>query len=435
MWVDIKAKINSLIEKIKAVKLPKPAKPDFAGAVDKIKLPLGAVFAKIEAKHLVYVALILLPAVVGLGAYYGIVNSRDQLEAANLPENQLARMGVGFTADEFVKYAGRGEKDITVLFIEAGMSPDSYRKNDGFTPLHAAAAYGRSVVVKQLLDKGADVNGRDKEGQTALMKAVWNSHADVVATLLQKGAVLTVNDIKGNNVVNMAKARNDRRVLEVLVKAGVKELKEDLDKVTPVAKQTEKMTKPNNTKQLPQLAQNSSVPASRAGSARPTASNTAPPGEFVLASGYAGAIGVGNSAESLYQRFGTEAVTAGEEYLGGRTYRVLRVNERGTGLPSLTAFVAQVKEGQDKIITAIHVFDTRYKTANGIGVGATLGELRRSGGVSSIEYADSLYAVAQGNKIRYELDISADNMPVAWLNGGGTNSLPDDMKIRSIYLF
>lgn len=435
MWVDIKAKTNEIIGKFKATNLPGLAKADLGGTVGRIIQPLNAITSKIEARHLIYFALILLPAVVGLGAYYGILHSSDKLEAAKFPENKLARMGVQFTADEFVKYAGRGEKDITVLFIEAGMPPDSYRKNDGFTPLHAAAAYGRTAVVKQLLDKGADVNVRDKEGQTALMKAVWNNHADVVAVLLQKGAVLPVNDVKGNNAVSMAKVRNDRKVLEALVKAGVKELKEDLDKIAPVAKQSENTANTANSKPPQQLVQNSSVPAGSAASARPAVSNAVPPGEFVLASGFAGAIGVGHSAESLYQQFGTEAVTAGEAYLGGRIYRVLRVNEQGSSRPSLTAFVAQLKEGQDKVITAVHVFDKRYKTASGIGVGATLGDLRRAGGISSIEYADSLYAVAQGSKMRYELDISAESMPIAWLNGGDTNSLPDDMKIRSILLF
>jgi hypothetical protein len=428
MRVDIKRKINELTGKVKVVQLPKL---DFAGYSDKMRLALGMFFSKIEAKHLVYFALILMPAVVGLGSYYGIMNSRTQLEDVNLPESQLARMGVNFTVEEFVKNAGRGEKEITALFIEAGMAPDSYRKNDGFTPLHAAAAYGRASIVRQLLDKGADINARDKDGQTAIMKAVWNSHADVVAILLQKGANFTVNDLNGNNVIAMAKTKNDRRVLDVLVKAGVTQLKEVLDKMAPAAKQNDKTQKNNIVKQVPQVAQNT-VGTKQSGSIKP---NATPPGEFVLASGYAGTIGVGNSAESLYQRFGTQAVSAGEEYLGGRNYRVLKVNDQGTGLPSMTAFVAQVKDRQDKMITALHVFDTRYKNANGIGVGATLGELRRSGGISTIEYTDSLYAVAQGNKMRYELDISADSMPVAWLNGGDTNSLPDDMKIRSILLF
>ncbi|HWR06469.1 ankyrin repeat domain-containing protein [Sporomusa sp.] len=435
MAVDIKAKVNALTNAVKAVKLPVLAGPNFAGGLTKTKSALDAVADRIKVSYLIYLALILLPVVVGLGAYYGIINSQAQFEAANLPENQLGRRGVNFTVDDFVKYAGRGEKEIAALFIEAGMPLDSYRKNDGFTPLHAAAAYGRTAVVRQLADKGADINVRDKDGQTPLMKAVWNSHADVVAALLQKGANITVSDAQGNNIITMAKSRNDRKVLDILVKAGVQDLKEVLEKVAPAAKQTDKKQNPDAAKQMPQIAKNVSAPASRAGSVKPTIAAAAPPGEFVLAAGYAGSIKVGDSVESLYQRFGTQAVFAGEEYFGGRTYKVLKINDQGTGLPSLTAFVAQVKDGQEQIITAIRLFDKRYKTAGGIGVEATLGDLRQGGGISSIEYTDSLYAVAQSSRMRYELDISAEAVPVVWLNGGDTNSLPDNMKIRSIFLF
>jgi ankyrin repeat protein len=43
-------------------------------------------------------------------------------------------------------------------------------------------------VVKQLLDKGADIDTRDKDGQTPLSWAVENGHDAVVKQLLEKGA-------------------------------------------------------------------------------------------------------------------------------------------------------------------------------------------------------------------------------------------------------
>lgn len=432
MWANLKTKSKEFLTQIKGIKLPSMAKPDFSASLSKAKTLLGGLIASIEAKHLVYFALILMPAIVGLGAYYGIINSKAQLEAANLPENQLARRNIAFTAENFVKYAGRGEKDITALFIDAGMPPDSYRKNDGFTPLHAAAAYGRISIVRQLIDKGADVNARDKEGQTALMKAVWNSHADVVGVLIQRGANLTASDAQGNTAVNMAKVKNDRRVLDTLVKVGITELKENLDKLTPASKKSDKL--PNTADSNPQVAKAAAYPVSRSNSVRSTAPATAPSGQFILATGYAGVIGVGKSTDAIYQEYGKQAVTGGEEFLSGRTYPVLHAFVKGASTPALTVFFARGKE-QEKVITAIRVLDKRYKTASGIGVGSTLGELRQAGNISSIQYTDSLYAFARDSKMQYELDISSDNIPVAWLNGGDANSLPDDMKVRSIYIF
>ncbi|WP_218130674.1 ankyrin repeat domain-containing protein [Sporomusa acidovorans] len=414
--------MEEFMQKIKRIKRPNMSKPDFPGIFGKIKAGLGRMGTNLEARHLIYFALILMPAIVGLGAYYGIMDSKAKLEAANLPENQLMRTGVNFTVEDFVKYAGRGKKDITELFIRAGMSPDSYRKNDGFTPLHAAAAYGRTTIVRQLLDKGADINARDKEGQTPLMKAVGNNHADVVTILLQRGANSSARDGNGNSAVSLAKAKNDRRVLEALAKAGIGEGQE---KIVPVSNK--------NDKSYAQAGKLSRTGTSSATARSPEAA-AGPAGQFVLTSGYAGNIGVGKSIEALYQEFGKHAVSAGEEFFSGRLYPVLKAYDQDDGALSLAIYFAQKKDSE-KVVTAIHVFDKKYKTVSGIGVGATLGELRTAGEVSSISYSDALYAVARDRRIRYELDISADSLPTDWLNGGDTNSLPDDMPIRSIYIF
>lgn len=434
MWANITAKIKAFIGQLKMIKPPAVAKPklDFFGAYASTKTILNGVVKRIEPKHLVYVALILLPAIVGLGAYYGIVDSKATLEAAKLPENRLSRMSISVTAENFVKYAGNGDKHITALFIDAGMSPDAYRKSDGFTALHAAAAYGRTTVVRQLLDKGADVNVRDKDGQTPLMKAVWNSHAKVVTMLLQNGANVTVNDRNGDNVINMAKTRNDRQVLTALVAAGFTELKDVLEKVDSAPKTAEKTPGGNEAKQqvATTMTKNTYTTFNRL-----SATASQPAGEFTLIDGYAGVIGVGKSVDSLYQQFSQQAVSPGEEFFAGRTYPVLRAYGEQGKAPALTVYFAFNKQTEDKVITAIRVFDERYKTPHGIGVGDTLGELRQTGTLRSIQYTDTLYAVARDNKIRYEFDLSSDNLPIAWLNGGDTNSLPDDMKIKSIFIF
>lgn len=52
--------------------------------------------------------------------------------------------------------------------------------------LFNACANGNLAEAKQLLDKGADINAKTKDGHTALMRAKW--HPDVVRLLKDHGA-------------------------------------------------------------------------------------------------------------------------------------------------------------------------------------------------------------------------------------------------------
>ncbi len=64
------------------------------------------------------------------------------------------------------------------------------RDENGWTPLHAAAAWnGNPAVVAALLDAGADPKARDENGWTPLhAAAAWNENPSVVAALLDAGA-------------------------------------------------------------------------------------------------------------------------------------------------------------------------------------------------------------------------------------------------------
>lgn len=61
-------------------------------------------------------------------------------------------------------------------------------------PFVQAAERGELALVKSMLEKGVDVNARNKYGQTALILAAARGHFDVVKLLLEKGADLRARD-------------------------------------------------------------------------------------------------------------------------------------------------------------------------------------------------------------------------------------------------
>lgn len=58
--------------------------------------------------------------------------------------------------------------DSLARLLDSGVSPNT-KDRYGNTALHAAATGGAAGVVRYLLERGADVNGRDKLGRTPLM--------------------------------------------------------------------------------------------------------------------------------------------------------------------------------------------------------------------------------------------------------------------------
>merc|ERR1719506_3652221 len=71
---------------------------------------------------------------------------------------------------------------------------DAAQKDDGWTALEIAAAYGHVEIVKFLLERGADVNKQDFDGWTPLHASAANGHMGVCLLLCGAGADLTIKN-------------------------------------------------------------------------------------------------------------------------------------------------------------------------------------------------------------------------------------------------
>lgn len=101
--------------------------------------------------------------------------------------------------------------------IKDGCEVDVVDTGSGWTPLmRVSAVTGSQKVASLLIEAGADVNIKDKDGKTPLMVAVLNNHEQLVQLLLDKGADATVKNEFGKGVLEMARVFDRQNVLSLL---------------------------------------------------------------------------------------------------------------------------------------------------------------------------------------------------------------------------
>ena len=88
------------------------------------------------------------------------------------------------------------------------------------TPLSTAAEFGHTNCVKLLIQKGADVNKQNAEGDTALMVASGKGHSDCVSVLIEAGADVNIKNNFHYTALFDAALNKQIRCVDLLVKAG-----------------------------------------------------------------------------------------------------------------------------------------------------------------------------------------------------------------------
>jgi ankyrin repeat protein len=157
--------------------------------------------------------------------------------------------------NKLIKAAGMGEppEKIRYLVKDKGIDID-VRDENGMSPLIYAAFFGHEGVVKELLalgadlnasgsngvtvllaalqdaahaniarlliDSGADVNAADGQGLTPLMTAIYAGSLEMTLYLLEKGADINFKNSKGWTALDLAKQKEDRKLIQALHRAG-----------------------------------------------------------------------------------------------------------------------------------------------------------------------------------------------------------------------
>ena len=90
----------------------------------------------------------------------------------------------------------------------------------GMTQLHVAVRDGQGKRVQKLLDKGASVDVRDRDDNTALTWAVIRSHRDLVRVLLDNGALVNCRNDFGQMPLHYAAESGAEEMTRMLLDAG-----------------------------------------------------------------------------------------------------------------------------------------------------------------------------------------------------------------------
>ncbi len=92
-------------------------------------------------------------------------------------------------------------------------------RRTGYTPLLFACYLDKrresALIAGYLLERGAELDARERSGRTPLMVAVQSAGYDVIQMLLRFGPDLEVRDENGRDVFDLAQAREDPRVREL----------------------------------------------------------------------------------------------------------------------------------------------------------------------------------------------------------------------------
>ena len=111
--------------------------------------------------------------------------------------------------------------------LESGSDLKTLDPQYGIDPLGWAALNGQTEAAKLLLEKGANIHNRHRDGSTALHGAAFLGHIETVKLLIEKGA--DVNIQKPDGVTPLAAAQADWGITQFII--GLLQLKVDETKV------------------------------------------------------------------------------------------------------------------------------------------------------------------------------------------------------------
>ncbi|MBN1638244.1 MAG: hypothetical protein JW866_04720 [Ignavibacteriales bacterium] len=152
--------------------------------------------------------------------------------------------------------------------------------------------------------------------------------------------------------------------------------------------------------------------------------------EFLISSSKAGKISVGMEVKEIYDLYPSNRIKKSTRSVEGEEYEIYQIYDNSDNLMmEVEAYCT------DKCrVLWIGIRSTKMKTNKQIGIGSTIGELRKNHNVEDIlEGEGNVVALLKDENITFILDDL--RIPNSWWNDQKMNKIPDDIKIVEIFVY
>lgn len=126
----------------------------------------------------------------------------------------------------------KGHLEVAHRLLDAGASPKT--KGGGTSVLNAAAYQGNELLVKKIIELGADTNQRDGSGHMPIASAILNEKIGIVELLLKVGVDSNSKSAGGSAILIGAVAGGNLELCRLLIKHGAAPDTGNADNFTPL---------------------------------------------------------------------------------------------------------------------------------------------------------------------------------------------------------
>ncbi|MCP4723656.1 MAG: hypothetical protein GY863_01395 [bacterium] len=133
----------------------------------------------------------------------------------------LMCISIPVSAQDIHEAAKNGEMQTVKNIIEADPEKLDSLDERGYTPLLRAAIGGHTEIAEYLIDKGANIEAKERYQMTPLFWAINQKHPETAKMLIRKGADIAVRNIFQATPLVPAAEGNMKEIVELLIEKGV----------------------------------------------------------------------------------------------------------------------------------------------------------------------------------------------------------------------